>query len=206
MENNKKFWERVACLYSPMQERSNSELYKKVIDSCKKHLTLQDNVLELACGTGQFTFDLCKLTSSWEATDYSKKMVCELSKRIPNDVKGKITTSVQDATALPYNNESFDVIFMANALHIMPEPIKALAEILRVLKPSGRLIVPTFVYEGGINRFRLWLLDKVGFKTYNEWTLEELETYLSRNGFKVIESKVIEGKLLPEGFVVCKKK
>lgn len=178
-------------------------MYTKIYD---KYLIPMDKVLELACGTGQFTFDLCKLTDSWEATDYSEKMVGELSKRIPKDIEGKITTSIQDATALPYGDESFDVVFMANALHVMPEPDNTLSEILRVLRPDGRLIVPTFVYEGGINRFRLWILDKVGFKTYNEWTLSELETYLNRNGLEVIESEVIEGKLLPEGFVVCRKK
>ncbi|MFQ9418242.1 MAG: class I SAM-dependent methyltransferase [Lachnospiraceae bacterium] len=41
---------------------------------------------------------------------------------------------VADATDLPYENHSFDVVLIANALHIMPEPEKALKEIERVLK------------------------------------------------------------------------
>ena len=66
-----------------------------------------------------------------------------------------ISFSVQDATKLTYNSEEFDVVVIANALHIMPEPNKALAEIHRVLKPNGILFAPTFVYEKKIlqNRY-----------------------------------------------------
>ena len=52
---------------------------------------------------------------------------------------------VADATDLPYENHSFDVVLIANALHVMPEPEKALKEIERVLKEDGLLIAPNFV-------------------------------------------------------------
>ncbi len=206
MDDNKKFWERVARLYTPLQERSNRELYRQVYERCRRHLNTEDQVLELACGTGQFTFALCPSVHSWEATDFSAKMVHELSKRIPEDLKTKIKVSVQDATSLPYEDSSFDVVFIANALHIMPEPEKALSEIRRVLKPGGRLIAPTFVYEGKMNKVRLWLLDKAGFKTFNRWSLDGLVDFLARNGFETTASDTIAGKLLPEGLVVCRGK
>ena len=60
--------------------------------------------------------------------------------------------SVQDATKLPYTLETFDAVVISNALHIMPEPEKALAEIRRVLKPGGILIAPTFTAAGKIGR------------------------------------------------------
>ena len=65
-----------------------------------------------------------------------------------NDRRGKAETprggglrfSVEDATSLPYADETFDAVLIANALHIMPRPEKALAEIYRVLKfPGGQL-------------------------------------------------------------------
>ena len=49
----------------------------------------------------------------------------------------KLHFSVQDARTLPYADQSFDVVIIANALHIMPEPEKALSEIKRVLKDDG---------------------------------------------------------------------
>ncbi len=59
MDDNKEFWELVARLFFPLQERSNRESYRQVNERCRRHLNTHDQVLELACGTGQFTFDLC---------------------------------------------------------------------------------------------------------------------------------------------------
>ena len=49
---------------------------------------------------------------------------------------------------LPYAEESFDVVIVSNALHIVPQPEKALQEIKRVLKDDGVLIAPTFTHAG----------------------------------------------------------
>ena len=49
---------------------------------------------------------------------------------------------------LPYAEESFEVVIVSNALHIVPQPEKALAEIRRVLKNDGVLIAPTFTHAG----------------------------------------------------------
>lgn len=49
--------------------------------------------------------------------------------------------SVQDATSLPYTSGTFDAVVISNALHIMPEPEKALKEIRRVLKSGDIQIV-----------------------------------------------------------------
>ena len=56
----------------------------------------------------------------------------------------KLHFSVQDMFCLPYAKESFDVVIVSNALHIVPQPEKAHAEIRRVLKDDGTLIAPTF--------------------------------------------------------------
>ena len=43
-------------------------------------------------------------------------------------------------------SKSFDVVIVSNALHIVPQPEKALREIKRVLKDDGVLIAPTFTH------------------------------------------------------------
>lgn len=218
MDNNKKFWEKVAKLYTPLQEKSNKEIYGVVIKQCEKYLTGEQRVLELACGTGQFTFDLCSKAKSWEATDFSEKMVEETKKRSetvlsnkPNkvteqgDAKASLTFSVQDATNLTYNDSTFDIVLIANALHIMPEPEKALSEIKRVLSPTGILIAPTFVYEGKINKFRMFIINLAGFKTYHKWNKSQFESFLESAGMNIKESEMISGRPLPECFVVAGK-
>ena len=67
-----------------------------------------------------------------------------------------LTFEVADATALPYADASFDAVLIANALHVMPEPEKALNEIDRVLRPGGVLIAPNFVEHRGGFMSRVW--------------------------------------------------
>lgn len=95
---------------------------------------------------------------------------------------------MQDATKLPYTQESFDAVVISNALHIMPQPEKALEEIYRVLRQGGILFAPTICWgEGGYSR--LWKLGlKIsGFKIYHTWTCEELEQIIVKHGFTVSE-------------------
>ena len=61
------------------------------------------------------------------------------------------------------------------------------------------------MYEGKINRFRMWVISRAGFKTFHEWKKTDLENYLKERGYSVIESEIVSGKPLPELFIVCKK-
>ena len=199
--SNKKFWERVAKLYTPMQERKNAKLYQKLCKIISESLNKDMHVLELACGTGQLTFPLCKKVATWEATDFSEKMIAEATARATNF---PVTFTVQDATNLSYDDESFDVVIIANALHIMPNPEKALTEIRRVLNKGGLLIAPTFVYDGKINKIRIWIMELIGFRTFHKWKLDEYIEFVCENGFHKIESSIIMDEMLPECVLICR--
>lgn len=198
---NKGFWEKVAKLYTPIQERKNDKLYRDLCESISKSLDKDMQVLELACGTGQLTFPLCKKVAGWEATDFSEKMIEEAKARAANY---PVTFSVQDATDLPYEDGRFDTVVIANALHIMPNPDKALTEIRRVLKKGGLLIAPTFIHDGKINKIRIWLMELIGFHTFFKWKYDEYVDFVYKKGFEIIESSIIVGELLPECILICK--
>ena len=106
--------------------------------------------------------------------------------------------SVQDATSLPYADETFDAVLIANALHIMPRPEKALAEIYRVLKPGGQLFAPTFVH-GEVPRTRLRMLAMrcVGLQIYNSWMVPQYLAFLQAGGFAVQEHALLGDTLAP---------
>lgn len=198
---NKKFWGKVAKLYTPMQERKNIKLYQELCEIISKSLDNNMQVLELACGTGQLTFPLCKKVASWEATDFSENMIEEAKLRA-SDLP--VTFNVQDATNLSYQDGRFDTVVIANALHIMPNPDKALIEIRRVLKKGGLLIAPTFVYNGKTNNILIGLMEMVGFHTFYKWTSDEYVEFIRKKGFNIINSSVIAGKMLPECVLICK--
>ncbi len=198
---NKKFWEKVAKLYTPMHERKNAKLYQELCGIISKSLDKNMQVLELACGTGQLTFPLCKKVARWEATDFSEKMIEEAKVRGSNL---PVTFTVQDATNLPYDDGKFDTVVIANALHIMPNPDKALTEIQRVLKKGGLLIAPTFVYDGKINKIRIGFMEMIGFHTFHKWKSDEYIEFVCKKGFDLIDSSVIVGEMLPECILICK--
>lgn len=199
--SNKKFWEKVAKFYTPMQEKKNAKLYQQLCKIISKSLDKDMQVLELACGTGQLTFALCKKVATWEATDFSEQMI-EQAKARATDFP--ITFTVQDATNLPYEAGSFDAVIIANALHIMPDPEKALIEIRRVLKSGGLLIAPTFVYDGKINKLRIWIMERIGFRTFHKWKSDEYIEFVCKKGFNKINSFIISDEMLPECVLICR--
>lgn len=204
VKDNKKFWQRFAKLYSPFMEKGNSELYDNISKAVKPKLNKDMNVLELACGSGQLSFRLAKYARQWEAIDLSENMIAEAKKK-PRP-KG-LYFSVQDATKLPYADESFDAVMIANALHIMPEPDKAMSEIRRVLKKDGILFAPTFIHGDGAGySIHIRLMNLIGFKTYSKWNADEFTGYIEAHGFKLIEQKVMGSTLTPLCCLIAAKK
>ena len=67
MNDNKKFWQRFAGLYSPFMEKRNGKLYDEICAEISAKLQPDMNVLELACGSGQLTFRLAGKVKRWEA-------------------------------------------------------------------------------------------------------------------------------------------
>ena len=103
-------------------------------------------MLELATGTGLIAKHIVNAAAHIEATDASAEMIAEAKR---DTRSAKLHFSVQDMFRLPYANQSFDVVIVSNALHIVPQPEKALArDSSRVLKDDGVFIAPTFTHAG----------------------------------------------------------
>lgn len=144
-KSNKKFWNKFAKLYAPFMKKDKG-VYDNVCEYIRPYLNRNMNVLELACGSGQLSFNLSKYAKNWIGTDFSEQMILEARKRGENE---NLTFEVADATSLSFSDGEFNCVVIANALHIMPEPDEAMREIYRVLKPNGILSVPTFLWKEG---------------------------------------------------------
>ena len=118
----------------------------------------------------------------------------------------KLHFSVQDMFRLPSAEESFDVVIVSNALHIVPQPEKALAEIRRVLKDDGVLIAPTFTHAGNSfsGKVRAFFMKRVGFPLRSKWTSEEYLRFLRQNGWAVRKSAVLKASF-PLTYAECEK-
>lgn len=202
MDNNKKFWQRVAGFYTRF-ESINEPLYENISRKIIPSLNSEMKVLELACGSGQLTFRLADYVKVWEATDFSPAMIEQAKKK---KKKKSICFSVQDATNLPYEKDSFDVVLIANALHIMPRPNRALNEIFRVLKPGGFLFAPTFIWRKNAG-FQLcaWLIERLGFKVFNKWNQEELIQFVEDKGFIIKAHSIMGSNITPLCYLASEK-
>ena len=181
-KSNKKFWDKFAKLYAPFMNKDME-------------------VLELACGSGQLSFNLSKHTKSWIGTDFSEQMIKEAKKRGEYE---NLTFETADAVALSYSHEKFDCVLIANALHIMPKPDEAMKEIY--LKPNGTLFAPTFLWKEGKQRKMIKsLMSILGFKMYQEWDKKEFEDFIKEYGFSVVEMKLAHGGLAPIGVMIAQK-
>jgi ubiquinone/menaquinone biosynthesis C-methylase UbiE len=128
------------------------------------------------------------------ATDYSEGMIAQAKKGV---YPTKLRFEVADATALPYEDDSFDAVIISNALHIIPEPERALREINRVLRPDGVLIAPNFVEHKGTTVSRIWsgILRVAGVRFEHQWSAQEYLQFLEVNGWKVTFSKEMAARI-----------
>ena len=190
--DNKGFWDRWAKRYDRTISIEKNT-YARILRRMKEKLDRDMYVLELACGTGVLSVQLAGNVKMLEATDFSEKMI-EQAKMRPQS--SRLHFSVQDATALPYAPETFDAVIISNALHIMPSPKKALAEIRRVLKLDGILIAPTFTAAGNIfGRLKIWMMELSGFQVFHKWKPQEYLFFLKANGYTVTDREVYGGVL-----------
>jgi demethylmenaquinone methyltransferase/2-methoxy-6-polyprenyl-1,4-benzoquinol methylase len=98
-----------------------------------------ETVLDLAAGTGTSSQPFADGGARTVACDFSLGMlrVGHRRRRGPAFVAG-------DATALPYADEAFDAVTISFGLRNVADPDGALAEMLRVTRPGGRLVVCEF--------------------------------------------------------------
>ena len=176
--------------------------FQKLESSITSFLNKDMNVLELAMGPAMLTKAIANNSKSLVATDYSQEMVNEAKKK---DLPSNVKLEVCDCTNMPYIDKTFDAVVIANCLHIIPDPIKALNEIRRVLKDDGLLIAPTYTRNMGHITPRIILMVLGGFKTYSKWTDKKYIAFLRENNWTIIHNELIYGNDFPECFVVARK-
>ena len=201
MKEHRNFWDKNARIYGRFMGKDAAayEQMYELIRPAVRHRT----VLELATGTGLIAKHIVSAAEHIEATDASAEMIREAKR---DNESAKLHFSVQDMFRLPYADRSFNVVIVSNALHIVPQPEKALEEIRRVLKEDGVLIAPTFTHAGNslFGRCRAFLMKLAGFPLHSKWDSGDYLAFLGDNGWTVRKSVVLRASF-PLTYAECVK-
>ena len=201
MKKSENFWNKNAKRYDRFMRKDRAaydEMYELI-----RPVVKDKTVLELATGTGLIAKHIVNAAAHIEATDASAEMIAEAKR---DNRSAKLYFSVQDMFCLPYADKSFDVVIVSNALHIVPQPEKALAEIRRVLKDDGVLIAPTFTHGNSTlqGRIKLFFMKLAGFPLNSRWSSADYLAFLRQNGWSVRKSAVLKGSF-PLTYAECVK-
>lgn len=103
-----------------------------------------ERVLEIGPGTGYYTLHVADWIGSQgrlDIFDIQQEMLDHTMRRAVEAGHGHIHPTRGDARELPYDDGSFDAVYLTTVLGEIPDRIAALREITRVLRPGGRLVV-----------------------------------------------------------------
>ncbi|UZN22571.1 methyltransferase domain-containing protein [bacterium 3DAC] len=152
--------------------------FRKLILSPKQlanrlHLKKDYHVLEIGPGPGYFSVEVAKRLSQGhlDLLDIQKEMLEKAKRKIVKLGLTNVTFTQGDATNLPYNDSTFDVVFLVAVLGEIPKPSLCISEIHRVLKPHGILSIteqpgdPDFLPMPRVKK----LAEKHGFRVIEQY-------------------------------------
>jgi SAM-dependent methyltransferase len=167
----------------------NLELWIELV-SKKNQSSNKVDFLDLGCGTGRFSIPIAnKLSYSVIGGDISKDM---LSKAREKDGTSQVNWILQDATSLPYNNESLNAVFMSHLLHHVDDPLKVTKECYRVLKPYGVVLNRYGAIEQiRDNREHVFFPGTLEIDEARIPSIEQVEEWFTLAGFNEVSSETI---------------
>ena len=182
------FWDNVAGVYDLFADIFNKETHKALIAAVSSRITPDDAVLECACGTGLLTGAIAERCRTLLATDFSANMLKRAKKKygaLPN-------VTFRQADIL-----HFDVVIAANVIHLLDEPYKALAELDRVCRSGGTIIVPTYMNrsEQGKTSGFASTVGKAGADFKRAFTLASYQQFFADAGYTHVSYTLCEGRI-----------
>jgi ubiquinone/menaquinone biosynthesis C-methylase UbiE len=140
-------WWRKNPSACPYGQRFWVEAPHPIITRDRLHSVLRpepgERVLEIGPGVGYYTLDMAEWVGDGkiEIFDLQQEFLDHVMRRAGERGLGNVVPTQGDATRLPYEDASMDAVVLTAVLGEIPEPVAALREIDRVLKPTGRLVV-----------------------------------------------------------------
>jgi ubiquinone/menaquinone biosynthesis C-methylase UbiE len=202
------------------------KFFWRELEFLKEHVKGGDTLLDIGCGNGRLLDMFDDINIQYTGIDFSKELIA-IAKENRGD-KGKFMYA--NALSLPFEDNSFDVVFSIAVLHHIPSRknrVRFVSEIYRVLKPKGVCVVTSwntlqwkFAKQHAKHFFKkIFTFSKLDFgdiiipfgkkkrKRYvHSLTKQGIKKLFKENNFKNISIKEIKRKSGYSNFVITGKK
>jgi SAM-dependent methyltransferase len=139
-------------------------------------------VLDVATGPGTHGRRVAGAERTVYGIDFSLDMMRVGQEYVKREGVTHMHFSRADVEYLPFTEHLFDGCFTCGSLHLFPDPVKALIEIARTLKPGAPLVVVTFTPgKSGLPKYE-WAQKRLIQRGFHLFRLDEMEVYLSQAG------------------------
>lgn len=188
------FWDRFAGVYD-LAQCINSSVYKEMCGITERLTPVGAKVLDCAAGTGELSFAAAEKAESVLCTDLSKNMLKQAQRKARAFGTDNIEFAERNIFDLQDPDNTYDVVIAGNVLHLLSNPGGAVKEMYRVLKPGGKLLLPTFMTKNQAKPI-LALYRKLGYDAECDYSPSEYRKMLEECGLGRVRTKLLHG-LMP---------
>jgi ubiquinone/menaquinone biosynthesis C-methylase UbiE len=189
-KNNDMKWSRRSANYDEKRFDYFRYMQKRLVDvidfgECP-------NFIDIGCGTGWAVYHVAEkldYKGNFTGIDISEGMIEGAKKKLSD--KKCISFYKSSVESIPVDDGSIDIAVCTNSFHHYFDPMKALSEIRRILKPSGKI----FIMDAATDDFFMKWIDSIFAKREKEhvklYSTGEFMDMFSRGGFKYLKSWTI---------------
>ena len=107
-----------------------------------------------------------------------------------------IAEKCKSLIATDFADASFDKVVAGNVIHLLPEPEKALAELKRVTKSGGTIIIPTYInMSKGSGTVAVKFIEILGANFKRQFDFESYKQFFTDMGYSDVTYEVVDGRM-----------
>ena len=152
--------------------------------SIEKLLPRDLELADIGCGTGSLTFELARFARKVVAVDLSREMLRRARAIARQRKVGNVAFRQGDAMASPLPARSVDAAFCVMVLHFVADPSRVIANLCRITRPGGQIIVVDLV-----EHHQEWMREQMAHRWLG-FNRDAIETWFASGGAARVEHEL----------------